>query len=78
MTPEHIYKQVMTKTGVTPCSLCQLHVPCRHIPSCLSLQQTPVINLDEVEHNGTVRRDVLLLLRLMLFRIRKRYCALLN
>lgn len=49
MTPEHIYKQVMTKTGVTPCSLCQLHVPCQHTPSCLSLQQTPVINLDEVE-----------------------------
>lgn len=49
MTPEHIYKQVMTKTGVTPCSLCQLHIPCRHTPSCLSLQQTPVINLDEVE-----------------------------
>lgn len=49
MTPEHIYKQVMTKTGVTPCSLCQLHVPCQHTPSCISLQQTPVINLDEVE-----------------------------
>lgn len=49
MTPENIYKWVMTKTGVAPCCLCQLHAPCHHTPSCPSLQQTPVINLDEVE-----------------------------
>lgn len=78
MTPEHIYKQVMTKQV----SHHAVYVSCMFLASThllASLYNKRLLSIwMKWKHNGTVRRDVLLLLRLMLFRIRKRYCALLN